>query len=189
MTKSPLRPPCKFKECLMIDFQCRFTTFTELFTHMFPCHRLWSHSSVKLSFIVIKFGHAQNGLIISSQLLLPMWVSVEIVFGMIYFLYPCVYIYILKHMTHSIPISAVYMWLQYKRTNRGYKSVHWNCGKGRYCVGIASERQFRGWAAPILKVCTDISFLRTKIPTHRLIQVNHLNEIVSGVPNATSQET
>mmetsp|Transcript_24435 Transcript_24435/g.37385 ORF Transcript_24435/g.37385 Transcript_24435/m.37385 type:complete len:305 (-) Transcript_24435:275-1189(-) len=67
----------------------------------------------------------------------------------------------------------------------GYKSVHWRCGE-RYCSECIREAIQAG--LPPFSKCniTDIdSYAQIDRGPENLVQVNNLNEIVGGVPNAT----
>jgi len=67
----------------------------------------------------------------------------------------------------------------------GYKSVHWRCGE-RYCSECIREAVQAG--LPPFSKCniTDIdSYAQIDRGPENLVQVNYLNEIVRGVPNAT----
>mmetsp|Transcript_6359 Transcript_6359/g.9048 ORF Transcript_6359/g.9048 Transcript_6359/m.9048 type:complete len:302 (+) Transcript_6359:99-1004(+) len=67
----------------------------------------------------------------------------------------------------------------------GYKSVHWRCGE-RYCSECIREAVQAG--LPPFSKCniTDIdSYAQIDRGPENLVQVNYLNEIVGGVPNAT----
>ena len=71
----------------------------------------------------------------------------------------------------------------------GFESVHWTCGgKGIHC-GDCIERAIKAGRPPLsLQNCTDKkidSYAQIDKGPFKLIQVNYLSEIVSGVPNAT----
>mmetsp|Transcript_9381 Transcript_9381/g.16044 ORF Transcript_9381/g.16044 Transcript_9381/m.16044 type:complete len:297 (+) Transcript_9381:105-995(+) len=68
----------------------------------------------------------------------------------------------------------------------GYKSVHWKCGK-RYC-GECIEDAIQAGSSPLsTSKCTKNfgSYAQIDRGPEHLVQVNYLNEIVRGVPNAT----
>jgi len=68
----------------------------------------------------------------------------------------------------------------------GYKSVHWKCGK-RYC-GECIEDAIQAGSSPLsTSKCTKNfgSYAQIDRGPENLVQVNYLNEIVGGVPNAT----
>ena len=70
----------------------------------------------------------------------------------------------------------------------GYKSVHWRCGK-RYCGEcIDIEDAIQAGSSPLsTSKCTKNfgSYAQIDRGPEHLVQVNYLNEIVRGVPNAT----
>eukprot|EP00985_Skeletonema_marinoi_P015672 scaffold8152_cov189-Skeletonema_marinoi.AAC.1 len=68
----------------------------------------------------------------------------------------------------------------------GYKSVHWKCGK-RYC-GECIEDAIQAGSSPLsTSKCTKNfgSYAQIDRGPEHLVQVNYLNEILHGVPNAT----
>lgn len=79
-------------------------------------------------------------------------------FGMIYFLYPC--ISISRNISLTVFQSLLYTWLQYKRTKQGVQICSLLLRQEDTVWGLR-RRGNSGWAAPILKVCTEI-FLRTE---------------------------
>ena len=71
----------------------------------------------------------------------------------------------------------------------GYKSVHWLCG-GRYCGDCIKESILAGLPPfsspdPKCKMNNTTSYAQIDRGPENLIQVNYLNEIMSGVPSAT----
>ena len=71
----------------------------------------------------------------------------------------------------------------------GYKSVHWRCG-GRYCGDCIKESIQAGLPPfssqdPKCNINNIGSYAQIDRGPENLIQVNYLNEIMSGVPKAT----
>ncbi len=71
----------------------------------------------------------------------------------------------------------------------GYKSVHWRCG-GRYCGDCIKESIQAGLPPfssedPKCNINHIASYAQIDRGPENLIQVNYLNEIMSGVPKAT----
>ena len=103
----------------------------------------------------------------------------------------CIHVYISRNISLTVFQSLLYTWLQYKRTNRGYKSVHYYCGKKILCGDCVGEAIQAG--LPPFSKCAQKSSYAQNVSSYaqidggpeNLLQVNHLNEIVSGVPNAT----
>eukprot|EP00984_Skeletonema_dohrnii_P006409 scaffold2295_cov93-Skeletonema_dohrnii-CCMP3373.AAC.6 len=68
----------------------------------------------------------------------------------------------------------------------GYNSVHWTCGGGRMCADCI-VKGIKAGLPPFLKCNTTNvdAYAQMDRGPENLVQVNYLNEIVRGVPNAT----
>ena len=69
----------------------------------------------------------------------------------------------------------------------GYNSVHWRCGD-KYCADCIEEAIIQGAGLPLFSKCNTNNveaYAQIDKGPNSLVQVNYLNEIVNGVPNAT----
>eukprot|EP00986_Skeletonema_menzelii_P020169 scaffold30419_cov154-Skeletonema_menzelii.AAC.5 len=69
----------------------------------------------------------------------------------------------------------------------GYNSVHWRCGD-KYCADCIEEAILQEEGLPLFSKCNTNNveaYAQIDKGPNSLVQVNYLNEIVSGVPNAT----
>ena len=71
----------------------------------------------------------------------------------------------------------------------GHKSVHWNCGDKKTYCGECIEKAIEANLLPLpystCKMKKVVSYAQIDRGPEHLVQVNYLNEIVGGIPNAT----
>jgi hypothetical protein len=67
----------------------------------------------------------------------------------------------------------------------GYTSVHWICGPNRTFCGNCIEESIKAGLPPLSKCPTVDSYAQIDKGPENMPQVNYLEEIVSGIPNAT----